>query len=58
MGESDEVGALLRLDALVGRVWAALPPNTLLLAPTCQGDTAATRRLQVQHICKILASVK
>ena len=40
--------ALSALDAHVDTLHAALPPNTLLIVATCQGDTHDTRRLQQQ----------
>lgn len=40
--------ALRALDADVGRLWAGLPPGTLLVLVTGQGDTAYSRHAQVR----------
>ncbi|KAK9820565.1 hypothetical protein WJX72_011714 [[Myrmecia] bisecta] len=39
---------LATIDRQIGELHRALPPNTLLLVVTCQGDTAECRRLQEQ----------
>jgi hypothetical protein len=39
---------LASLDAHVGTLIDAAPPNTLVVVATCHGDTADTRRLQEQ----------
>jgi len=46
--DPDLASVLTALDAHVDRLYTALPPNTLLIVTTCQGDTHDTRRLQQQ----------
>ena len=42
----DALERLKQVDAHVGRVHAALPPNSLLVVATCLGDTPEVRRLR------------
>lgn len=45
--DTEEEKLARRTDQMVGEVYDALPPDSILVVATCQGDTAHTRLMNV-----------